>query len=119
MWYYTLSMFVARLLSQDFLLTNLWWIILVAIVFVAALSFLLARLFKKKGPSPKKSLPKADPEGCLLSLGGPENVIEHNLTGSRIVLRLKDYKVVDKESLLRLGVDGFIEKSDKLTLVIK
>jgi phosphotransferase system IIB component len=39
--------------------------------------------------------------------------------GSRIILHLKDYSKVNKSQLEQAGVTGFIEKSDKLTLVVK
>ena len=55
----------------------------------------------------------------LSALGGEENVLSKELKGSRIVLRLADYSKVDKQKLLEVGVDGFIEMEDKLTLVLK
>ena len=55
----------------------------------------------------------------LDALGGETNIIEKELRGSRIVLRLADYSKLDKEKLKEAGVDGFIMMSDKLTLVIK
>jgi phosphotransferase system IIB component len=39
--------------------------------------------------------------------------------GSRIVLTLKDYSKINRPLLQEAGVTGFIEKSDKLTLVVK
>ena len=53
------------------------------------------------------------------ALGGEENVLEKRIEGSRIVLRLKDYSLLDKEKIKEAGVDGFIQMSDKLYLVVK
>ncbi len=80
------------------------------------LYFLVAHLCSKR----KKKAPKIAPkESYVTALGGLENVINHKLTGSRIYLSLKDYSLLQKERLKNIGVDGFIQKSDGLILVIK
>ena len=55
----------------------------------------------------------------LAALGGKENVISHSLNGSRIVLELKDYSLVNEKELNALGVASVIKMSNKITLVIK
>lgn len=109
-----------QVLSQirDYFLTNLWWIIALAVLLVFALSFLLYFLIRKrKGKKAKKpSFSKSD---YVLALGGEENILSHELRGSRIVLRLKDYKAINEEKIKEAGVTGFIEMKDRLTLVVK
>lgn len=88
----------------------------VALILVVALAILLP-YFLKKGKGKKGKI--ASKGEYLSALGGEENVLNKELKGSRIVLRLADYSKVDKQKLLEVGVDGFIEMEDKLTLVLK
>ena len=88
----------------------------VALILVVALAILLP-YFLKKGKGKKGKI--ASKGEYLSALGGEENVLSKELKGSRIVLRLADYSKVDKQKLLEVGVDGFIEMEDKLTLVLK
>lgn len=107
--------------SQDFFLNNLWWMIIAGICVLTGLYFLITDLIipsirKKKKVTPKKEI---NVTSYLFALGGDSNILTHSRTGSRIVLTLNDYSLIQKDVLLELGVTGFIEKSDKLTLVIK
>ena len=88
----------------------------VALILVVALAILLP-YFLKKGKGKKGKI--ASKGEYLSALGGEENVLSRELKGSRIVLRLADYSKVDRQKLLEVGVDGFIEMEDKLTLVLK
>ena len=88
----------------------------VALILVVALAILLP-YFLKKGKGKKGKI--ASKGEYLSALGGEENVLSKELKGSRIVLRLVDYSKVDRQKLLEVGVDGFIEMEDKLTLVLK
>lgn len=88
----------------------------VALILVVALAILLP-YFLKKGKRKKGKI--ASKGEYLSALGGEENVLSKELKGSRIVLRLADYSKVDRQKLLEVGVDGFIEMEDKLTLVLK
>ena len=88
----------------------------VALILVVALTILLP-YFLKKGKGKKGKI--ASKGEYLSALGGEENVLSKELKGSRIVLRLADYSKVDRQKLLEVGVDGFIEMEDKLTLVLK
>lgn len=88
----------------------------VALILVVALAILLP-YFLKKGKGKKGKI--ASKGEYLSALGGEENVLSKELKGSRIVLWLADYSKVDKQKLLEVGVDGFIEMEDKLTLVLK
>lgn len=107
-------------LERDFLLSNLYWIVLVALALLVGavylVDFLIVRKRKSLSSDKKKIAPRGD---YLLSLGGEANIVSHKLTGSRIVLALVDQSKIDREALKKTGITGFIEKSDQLTLVAK
>ncbi len=113
--YYT-PMEMIGILSEDFLLGNLWWIVILGIAFVFALVFFL----EKWWPLFHKNKFKAATKGEYLeALGGSQNVIDGTIVGSRIVIHLQDYSKIDEEKLKKAGIGGFIKQSDKLTLVVK
>ena len=99
--------------NTDFFLTNLWWIITLVVLFGFALYFLVAFLVSKK----KEGEKPIEKSAYLTALGGEDNILSHKRIGSRIILCLKDYSLLDKEKLKEAGVIGFIQKSDQLTLV--
>lgn len=103
-----------QVLYADFLLRNIWWIIALCVIAIFVCVFLLDYHFKKK----KKKV-EIKTNLYLEALGGEENVIDRALDGSRIILRLKDYNAVNRDKLREAGVTGFIQMSDRLTLVIK
>jgi len=76
---------------------------------------------KKDGPvyHPQKEVKVIKNEAVLQALGGAENVVSHSLNGSRIILVLQDYTVVNEASLKELGVDSIVKMSNKITLVVK
>jgi phosphotransferase system IIB component len=97
---------------------NLYWIIAVGVVGAILLYWLISVLVRKKKKSRKAKIVPSQ-EKYLSALGGAENVVSHELIGSRVVVTLKDYSKINRPLLQEAGVTGFIEKSDKLTLVIK
>lgn len=107
-------------LERDFLLSNLYWIVLVALALLVGavylVDFLIVRKRKSLSSDKKKIAPRGD---YLLSLGGEANIVSHRLVGSRIVLVLVDQSKIDREALKKTGITGFIEKSDQLTLVAR
>jgi phosphotransferase system IIB component len=105
------------ILSGDYFMQNLYWIIAVTVVGVILAYFLLSHFVHVK--KTKKPLIKPDQGKYLAALGGNENIISHEIIGSRIVVVLRDYTKINRPLLEEAGVTGFIEKSDKLTLVIK
>ncbi len=109
-------MFTFLTRTVDFYLSNLWWVITLVVFLAFLLYFLISYLISKKRSEKKKAFSK---EGCALALGGMDNVLSHELKGSRIIVSLKDYSLVKKDKLKEIGVSGFIQKSDSLTLVIK
>lgn len=97
------------------LIIQYWWTALIAVGALAGVVvFLVAR--KKKKSSAKPILNRTE---YFDALGGESNYISSEREGSRIVVYLHDYSKIDKEKIKEAGVAGFIEKSDKLTLVVK
>ena len=96
-------------LERDFLLSNLYWIVLVALALLVGavylVDFLIVRKRKSLSSDKKKIAPRGD---YLLSLGGEANIVSHKLTGSRIVLVLVDQSKIDREALKKPGITGFI-----------
>lgn len=96
-------------------LIQYWWILLILLgATIGLISFILAGRSKKT--SAKPALNRSD---YFEALGGEENYISSERQGSRIVVYLHDYSKINKEKIKEAGVTGFIEKSDKLTLVVK
>lgn len=91
-------------------------LIIVGIVVIGCVVSGLLIIIKKKKVEPK---PIVSRSVYLLALGGEDNLIKAERSGSRIIVRLKDYSLIDKEKIKEAGVTGFITKSDKLTLVVK
>ena len=76
---------------------------------------------KKEGPAivkqPEKKVIKN--EEVLAALGGAENIVDHSLNGSRVILVLSNYDVVKIDELKKLGVSSVVKMQNKITLVIK
>ena len=53
------------------------------------------------------------------ALGGYDNILEVELKGSRLTVKLKDNSLLSKEKLHELGTLGVIESEDKVTIVIR
>ena len=91
--------------------------VLVGVIFLGGLIFLLTHIVRGNKTKKKKTIINA--EDNLSAIGGKDNVISHSISGSRIILVLKDFSKVDKEKLKNAGAIGFVMKSDKLTIVFK
>ena len=93
------------------------------VVFLTVLVlFIIALIKRKKDPTsvlPKEIKLSANTSKILEGLGGRENIVAHSLNGSRIVLMLNNYNIVDEKMLNENGVDSLIKMSNKITLVIK
>ena len=98
-----------------FLKENAWWMALAVLAVLALVVALLLLLKPKKKPAPRP----VEKSAYLSAMGGEENIVSHLRKGSRIELVLKDYSLLDKERLKAAGVDSFILRSNKLTLVIQ
>ncbi len=102
---------------NDYFLQNLWWIVLVILLGISLLGVSLYFLLRQRKKKEKNKEVKVSELAALL--GGNENILSHELKGSRIVLSLKDYSLLEEANLRALGVTGFIRKTDQITLVVK
>lgn len=84
----------------------------ISLIIIVLLIFLLGSLAKKK-----KSIVSETTNPLIEALGGQDNLIETSSRGSRLIVKLNNYDIVDKDRLLAMNIK-FIQMSDKLTLVI-
>lgn len=103
------------LFSVDFLLQNLWWIILLGVVVLLGLIWLISFLISK---NPKKRKGKEGDIDIFTYLGGKDNVLSFTVHGSRIIVKLKNKNLLQREELKALGVKGFVEKEEDITIVL-
>lgn len=103
------------LFSVDFLLQNLWWIILLGVVVLLGLIWLISFLISK---NPKKRKGKVGDIDIFTYLGGKDNVLSFTVHGSRLIVKLKNKNLLQREELKALGVKGFIEKEEDITIVL-
>ena len=104
--------------QYDFFFANLWWLVIILILVLSGILILLDRFVftKKEATGPKKTASRSE---YFEALGGEDNYIDSKRVGSRIVVYLRDYAKLNKETIKKAGVTGFIEKSNQLTLVVK
>lgn len=103
------------LFSVDFLLQNLWWIILLGVVVLLGLIWLISFLISK---NPKKRTGKVGDIDIFTYLGGKDNVLSFTVHGSRLIVKLKNKNLLQREELKALGVKGFVEKEEDITIVL-
>lgn len=103
------------LFSVDFLLQNLWWIILLGVVVLLGLIWLISFLIFK---NPKKHKGKVGDIDIFSYLGGKDNVLSFTVHGSRLIVKLKNKNLLQREELKALGVKGFVEKEEDITIVL-
>ena len=98
--------------------SNYWWVYLV-VVFIISLSFLVLLITKKKEADKRKAEIKqnADLSNVYSYLGDKDNVVSHELKGTRLTLVLKDYQKVNREKLKEIGVERVLSMSNKYILV--
>ena len=53
------------------------------------------------------------------ALGGKDNIKEIEFKGSRLIVRLNDNSLLEKEELHNLGASSVITSEDKITIVLK
>ena len=100
------------------------WLGIGAVVVVATVVVLILFLQNRSNgkekieeiPSPKQQFGKVD---IYALLGGRDNVIKHDRVNSRIILELKDDKLIDDALLKGIGVDSIMKMSGKTILVVK
>ena len=103
------------LFSVDFLLQNLWWIIILGVVVLLGLIWLISFLISK---NPKKRKGKVGDIDIFTYLGGKDNVLSFTVHGSRLIVKLKNKNLLQREKLKALGVKGFVEKEEDITIVL-
>lgn len=103
------------LFSVDFLLQNLWWIIILGVVVLLGLIWLISFLISK---NPKKRKGKVGDIDIFIYLGGKDNVLSFTVHGSRLIVKLKNKNLLQREELKALGVKGFVEKEEEITIVL-
>ena len=103
------------LFSVDFLLQNLWWIILLGVVVLLGLIWVISFLISK---NPKKRKGKVGDIDIFTYLGGKDNVLSFTVHGSRLIVKLKNKNLLQREELKALGVKGFVEKEEDITIVL-
>lgn len=88
-------------------------------VLVALIVIIIILLQRKNKIEPVKPEVSYSKDDVYEALGGKENVINHYKNGSRIVVELKDYSLINEEKLNQSGVNSIIKMSNKITLVVK
>ena len=92
------------------------WVLIAIFAFLMILGLIIFLIISRQK---REGRPHTDSSSLLSALGGEENILSHELRGSRIILSCKDYSLVDHEKLKKAGVSGFVQSSNKLTLVLK
>ncbi len=91
-------------------------------VFLTVLGLFLYTYFKGKKQGPIIKAPERkviQNEEALKALGGAENILDHSLNGSRVILVLNNYDLVDDKALKEMGVSSIVKMTNKITLVVK
>ena len=91
-------------------------------VFLTVLGLFLYTYFKGKKQGPIIKVPERkviQNEEALKALGGAENILDHSLNGSRVILVLNNYDLVDDKALKEMGVSSIVKMTNKITLVVK
>ncbi len=95
---------------------------LAGVVFLTVLGLFLYTYFKGKKQGPIIKAPERkviQNEEALKALGGAENILDHSLNGSRVILVLNNYDLVDDKALKEMGVSSIVKMTNKITLVVK
>ncbi len=97
---------------------NIYVLIITICVALLALGFLVFLIVDKKRKA-KKVTPLKDikEEDVYLAFGGKDNIVSHEINGTRLTLILKDYKLVNREKLKEYGVERVLSMSNKYILV--
>lgn len=110
-----MRIFYSNLLDASFDLYIIIASIVVVIIAVVLIVFLI--ISRKKKSKTKDQIKATNLNGFYLALGGKENVVSHNLNGTRLTLVLKDYKLIDREKLREYGVERVLSMTNKYILV--
>ena len=89
-------------------------------VLLIVAGILLLAFFNKRGKKVEANQPQqVNDEKWVNALGGKDNVNSLEAKGSRLIVMLKDNKLINKDELHELGVVSVISGQDKITLVLK
>ena len=91
--------------------------ILGGIVIIAVVVLIFYFIKKNKIKIEKERNTKQNNE-FLKIFGGQENIISCEAKGSRLILVLKDYSLLDEANLKENGVTSMIKATNKITLII-
>lgn len=91
----------------------------VAVLIAVAIVLIIVLSKNKKGKKLSKQDVIIDTNEWLLALGGRDNILEKNATGSRLVVKLNDPSKLNEEKLKELGVSNILKMSNKITLVFE
>ena len=106
-----------RILSKSNWFNSWGWIVLVSICLIIVL-VLIVLLLKKSKRKKDTELNKKQNNTFLEIFGGSDNIISCESRGSRLVLVLKDYSLLNEEKLKENGVTSLIKANNKVTLII-
>ena len=101
----------------EIFLKNYAWIIAVAIVVIILITILIIYLTGRKSKVPVKQVSTAGANEWEDALGGKDNIADIQATGSRLVAKIKNKDLVNRDKLTELGVSNIVLMSDKITLV--
>jgi phosphotransferase system IIB component len=99
-----------------FLKDNVIWIVLAlaAIILISLLVFII--IYRRKKVDQIDTTASSE---WLDALGGKDNIIEANATGSRLSIKLNDSSLLDEEKIKSLGVSNILKMSNKVILVLE
>lgn len=97
-----------------------WWVyIILALLVIGLICLIVIKNKKNKKIKAEEVELVKKLSGVYDLLGGKDNVISHNLNGSRLTIVLKDYSKVDEPKLKEIGVERILTMSYKMILVGK
>lgn len=94
-------------------------LIILSVILVAGFIFMLVLFFKVRHSEKNKAV--NDEKNKILyyeALGGESNVLGVESKGSRLVIRLKDYSLMNEDKLKELGLDSSLKATDKITFIV-
>ena len=98
-------------------LKNYAWIIALAIVAIILVCVVVILIRGRNAKTPAKQVSQASANEWQDALGGVDNIVDIQATGSRLVAKIKNKELVNREKLTELGVSSIVLMSDKITLV--
>ena len=101
----------------EIFLKNYAWVIAVTIVAIILVVAVIIAIRGRNNKVPTKQISQASSNEWQDALGGPDNIIDIQATGSRLVAKIKNKELVNRDKLTELGVSSIVLMSDKITLV--